>query len=200
MSWTSAWTPPTRVLAGSAALEEGVSDRGGIGKSASTDAVAPSVTHQGQANYCASYGLASALRFCGYVDHADHLECKAEEVLAATTNQAAKAVDVLVAFGGWAETKELTNFDPLAERSPHPTIVQVCASDGDNTHIVALAGDWIFDSNLHSALPLSKESLDACCLGLAAFSHASYSVRLVPGKKLKRKRACLDGSSNVVRS
>ena len=87
---------------------------------------------------------------------------------------------------------------PLA--SPHPTVVQLSASDGDNTHVVGIAGDWIFDSNRHHALPLSKESLDACCIGRATFSHASYAVRLVPGKKmLKRKRDGCDGSSKAAR-
>ena len=163
----------------------------------------PSVTHQGSANYCASYGPASALRFCGFAEHADHLEAQAEELLAATTNQAAKAVDMMVAFGGFAgdKTKQLTNFDPLADRSPHPTIVQLSDSNRDNRHAVAIAGEWIFDSNKHHALPLSKESLDACCLGRATFSHVSYAVRLVPSKKLlkrRREHGC-DGPSKVAR-
>ena len=42
----------------------------------------------------------------------------------------------------------------------------------------------------------------ACCLGRATFSHASYAVRLVPSKKLlkrRREHGC-DGPSKVART
>ena len=182
--------PAGRAAAGGAL--GGVPD-GGSGELGSppplTIAVVPGVVHQGDQPYCASYGLASALRHCGFQAHAEHLESRAAEVLACKTNQAAKAVLVVDSKGGWSETKRLGNFDPLTDRSPHPTIVQLNASDGDNTHVVGVAGDWIFDSNKPAALPLSRESLDACCLGDAVFKNASYAVRLVAGTKLKRKRA-----------
>ena len=76
---------------------------------------------------------------------------------------------------------------------PHPTMVQLCSVDEfgyeNNEHIVAIAGDWIFDSNKTHALPLSAESLDACCLDGDKFLRVSYAVRFIPGKKLlKRKR------------
>jgi hypothetical protein len=160
----------------------------GIGGSALTGVSVPVVTHQGNANYCASYGPASALRHAGFAEHADHLEQQAEHVLAALTNQAAEAGEVVKKLGGFV-AQRMPNYDPLTDRSPHPTILQLCASDGDNTHVVGIAGDWIFDSNRHNALPLCKESLDACCLGDASFLRSSYAIRLVPGKKLlKRKR------------
>jgi hypothetical protein len=87
---------------------------------------------------------------------------------------------------GWKETARIKNFDPLSNRSQDVTIVQLCATDGDNTHIIAIAGDWLFDSNRHSAMPLSRENLDRCCLGAEKFLRSSYAVRLVPGKKLRR--------------
>ena len=94
-------------------------------------------------------------------------------------------------MGGWQETPHLPRFDPLTNRSHHPTIVQLCASDGDNTHVVCLPGDWIFDSNRRHVLPLCKASLDACCLGATTFLRVSYAARLVPGKRLKRERGRL---------
>jgi hypothetical protein len=163
-------------------------DHGCIGGSGLIGVSVPSVTYQGGYPFCASYGLASALRFCGYADHAAKLEALAETVLACKTNQAARAVHEVQCMGGWQESPRLPNFNPLTDRSPHPTIVQLCASDGDNTHVVGIAGDWIFDSNLHRAKPLCKESLDDCCVGATTFLRVSYAVRFVPNRRLKRKR------------
>ena len=42
-------------------------------------------------------------------------------------------------------------------------VMALHGSDGSTTHAVAIAGKWIFDSNLATALPLTKESLDFCC-------------------------------------
>ena len=72
-------------------------------------------------------------------------------------------------------------------------MVQLCSVDEsgyeNNEHVVAIAGDWIFDSNKTHALPLNAESLDACCLSSDTFKRTSYAVRFIPGKKLlKRKR------------
>ena len=106
------------------------------------------------------------------------------------TSQAKAAVAVLEKAGGWSEPAILNcaTFDPLSDRSPLPTIVQL--SDGlDNTHVVGIAGDYIYNSNWHQRRLLSPEALDACCDGTAGcFKHASYAARLNPGTKL-RKRA-----------
>jgi hypothetical protein len=42
-------------------------------------------------------------------------------------------------------------------------LVGLIGDDGKTDHAVAIAGNWIFDSNLEHALPLCKESLDLCC-------------------------------------
>jgi len=148
----------------------------------------PSVTFQGDKPYCVSYGLASALRYCGYDDHADKLEKSAEEVLNVPRNQVGKAVAFVTNLGGWLETKRIPNFDPLNDVSPHPTILQLHGSDHDNTHVVGIAGEWIFDSNQRTAMPLCKESLDKCCLGRATFLHSAQAVRFFPTKQLKRTK------------
>ena len=171
-------------------VESGASDQhGGLGGSGPTRVVVPSVvTHQGERPYCSTYGPAGALRFCGYIEQAEALEACADELLACATHQAASAVQRLTGMGGWAKTEHVKSFNPLLDRSPHPTVLQICASDGDNTHVVGLAGDWIFDSNYHEPLPLCAASLDSCCIGAATYLRASYAVRLEPGKALKRKR------------
>ena len=66
--------------------------------------------------------------------------------------------------------------------------MQLCDSDDDNRHVVAIADNWIFDSNRCGALRLSRASLDACCLGAATFSHVSYAARFVPGKNLRKRK------------
>jgi hypothetical protein len=148
----------------------------------------PSVHFQGDKPYCASYGPASALRHVGFGHLADHLIDCADEILSAD-HQIAKVVELVAKSGGWTDTPAIKTFDPLSDRSPHVTIVQLCASDGDNTHVTAIAGDWLFDSNRQSALPLTAASLDMACVGKPTFSRVSYAVRLIPGKKLLKRIA-----------
>ena len=157
-------------------------------------ALVPSVIGQGDRPFCVAYGLASALAHCGFPSHAAFLLGCAQDLCECTTSAAAEAIRRLIKHGGWAESRVLKNFNPLADRSPHPTILQLCDSDEENTHVVAIAGDWLFDSNYTHALPFpaddakrSRESLDIACLGAATFARASYAARLVPGKKLARQ-------------
>ena len=105
--------------------------------------------------------------------------------------QAKAAVQKIHDVGGWARVEVLSGFLPLVNRSPHVTVVQLCAvntaANEDNTHVVAIVGDWICDSNYASARQLSKASLDACCVGDGwTFKRVSYAARFVPGKALKR--------------
>jgi hypothetical protein len=44
-------------------------------------------------------------------------------------------------------------------------LVVLWAKDGARTHCVGVLENWIFESNAPRALPLSRESLDACCAG-----------------------------------
>ena len=99
------------------------------------------------------------------------------------------AVAVLEKAGGWSEPAILNcaTFDPLVDRSPLPTILQL--SDGlDNTHVVGIAGDYVYNSNWRERRLLSPEALDACCDGTpGSFKHASYAARLNPGTKLRKR-------------
>lgn len=42
-------------------------------------------------------------------------------------------------------------------------LVGLISDDSKTDHAVAISGNWIFDSNLEYAIPLTKESLDLCC-------------------------------------
>lgn len=188
---------PKGRAAGCAAPADGAADpHGGTGtrESVSTGVSVPSVVCQGDRPHCASLGPVSALRACGYLRHADALQRVAEDVLACTTSQAAEAVRRIRAMGGWKETPHLPNFDPVINHSPHVTIVQLRDSHGSNTHVIAIAGDLIFDSNHPEPRSLSKAALDACCLGAATFARVSYAVRFIPAAKaLKRERMAAAG-------
>ena len=163
--------------------------------SGSDGSLGPSVHFQGDKPFCVSYGSASALRFVGFHQLADHLIDRADEIVDrahevfSSDHQIAKVVQLVIKSGGWVDTPEITRFGPLRDRSPHVTIAQLFASDGDNTHVVAIAGDWLFDSNRDFALPLTADSLDMACVGKVTFSHVSYAVRLIPGKKLLKRMA-----------
>lgn len=66
---------------------------------------------------------------------------------------------------------------------------QLCDSDENNTHIIGIAGDFIYDSNHHERVELSPEALDGCCLGAASFKRVAYAVRFHPSDKLCRRLA-----------
>ena len=62
------------------------------------------------------------------------------------------------------EIKEKNDyFDILVNDKGLFTICQLCGSDSNSNHSVAITNEWIFDSNYKYALPLSKENLDKCC-------------------------------------
>ena len=68
--------------------------------------------------------------------------------------------------------------------------MQLIGSDGAGTHAVATLGGLIFDAAEARALPLSRAALDQCVgaqLNGACFSHVARAVRLVPGKRLRKR-------------
>lgn len=175
----------------------GVSDPAGasgasLSEARLSGALAPSVIHQGTRQHCSALGMASALAACGFADAAKLLESKADAIRDCTTSQAAAAVKLLVGAGGWERSEHLSYFDPLTDRSELPTIAQICGQiDGTedaNDHVVAFAGDFIYNSNWPEPRRISPHTLDACCGGEATYHHISYAVRFHPTKQL-RKRA-----------
>lgn len=147
---------------------------------------------QGAADFCAAYGLASAVHHYG--DRA------AASVLAGCAPAALKSND---AFGwmrnvtndllaGWS-VAPMTEHDPVTNIVPVPVNLQLVGTDGAGTHAVATLGDLIFDSAEACALPLSRANLDRCVgarLNGARFSHVARAVRLVPGKSVRKRVRC----------
>ena len=162
----------------------------GAGGYGPTDVLGPGVGHL-QAPpppYCASLGLALALRDAGLDAAAERLERGAPAILA-SSSQAAAVQELLQSTGQFRPLKVLANFQPLVDVSEHPTLLQLRASDGDNTHFVAVRGRWLFDANHPEPRPLTAAGLDACCLGDATYARASHAVRFVPSNKASKAAA-----------
>ena len=90
---------------------------------------------------------------------------------------------------GW-EVVPITGHDPLATIFSEPVNLQLVGTDGAGTHAVATLGGLIFDAAEARALPLSRAALNQCVgaqLNGARFSHVARAVRLVPGKRLRKR-------------
>ena len=87
------------------------------------------------------------------------------------------------------------NFKPVVDTDPESLYVVQLSSqcDGnpeskDNFHCVSIFNKLIFDNNIETPLPLSKENLDKCCVGGPSyvFHHCSRVVRFTPTEKKKK--------------
>ena len=56
-------------------------------------------------------------------------------------------------------------FDILQNHSNYPTVCLLLYTAHRIDHFITVCGKWIFDSNLESALPLTKASLNYICSG-----------------------------------
>ena len=96
-----------------------------------------------------------------------------------------------------AHSVDLT--DPTGYPSPStPRLVVLEAEDGDAGHAVTIVGQWIFDSNFETALPLGRTALDFICgsggamtgfkIGYDFRSPSNVDSTTQTSKKRKRKR------------
>ena len=58
-----------------------------------------------------------------------------------------------------------TTFDILHNHSNYPTVCVLLDMAHRTNHCITVCGKWIFDSNLESALPLTKAWLNYICSG-----------------------------------
>ena len=64
------------------------------------------------------------------------------------------------------------------------------ANEGiDNTHAICVFNGLIFDANHSDPLPLTKDNLDACCLGGSnwTYHYVSRARKFVPSKKSRNR-------------
>ena len=78
---------------------------------------------------------------------------------------------------------EIEEYLPWETKSNYPTLLILIGEDGSTGHAVSTCGDWVFDSNLKKAQPISKDIFDwavstpeiACkCTG------CNFALRLIP--------------------
>jgi len=62
------------------------------------------------------------------------------------------------------DSRIMKHFDILGDQSYWPTLCILEGSDGGVNHAVTVVENFIFDSNNHTAIPLTRENLDFCCL------------------------------------
>ena len=157
------------------------------------------VYQQGQANFCAAYGAASAMKRFGCDELAERIAAAAPAAL--ESGDAFGAVrDLVHSVPGW-EVIALKSHDPLEGPIAEPVLMQLGSSDGGHHHAVASCGDLVFDSAESRALPLTRESLDRCIgqhINGARFMKVVRAVRFMPGrsarKQLNRERCVAETS------
>ena len=153
---------------------------------------------RGAADFCAAYGLASAVHEFGDAASAAAIAACGRAALASVDAFGHVRNTVNDAAAGW-DVVPMTNYDPLTAIIDTPVNLQLVGNDGAGTHAVATLGGLIFDAAEPRALPLSRAALDHCVgaqLNGARFSHVARAVRLVPGKSLrKRLRRQVRGSA-----
>ena len=143
---------------------------------------------QGGADYCAAYGLASALHAYGDAAAAASIARSARAALASDDAFGFVRGAVQSDAAGW-NTVPLRGHDPLETLIAEPVHLQLVGSDGAGSHAVATLGGLIFDSAEERALPLSRAALDRCVgthLNGTTFSHVARAVRLVPGTSVRK--------------
>ena len=107
-------------------------------------------------------------------------------------------VQMIQQSGGWSMIRRLKNFDPFKDLSRGTVkVLQICAAvqhdlDNiqmyDNTHCVSIVDGLVFDPNKKHPLPLSKKTLDLCCVGgeTFVFHHVSLAYEFIPGNRFKK--------------
>ena len=72
----------------------------------------------------------------------------------------------------------------MQNHSNYPTVCLLLDKAHRTDHCITVCGKWIFDSNLESALPLTKASLNYTCSGNdtdeITFAGVLHAIRAVP--------------------
>ena len=80
--------------------------------------------------------------------------------------------------------KNTTTFDIFQNHYNYPTVCLLLDTAHRTDHCITVCGKWIFDSNLESALPLTKALLNYICSGNdtdeITFVGILHAIRAVP--------------------
>ena len=123
---------------------------------------------QGLNNYCAFYGLASALDYVGYVNQAAEI-AKAAAKATAVSVKSDKMMECARKCRGLFSDLAVVRMVITDKCSPftfHPDFfynIQIADGHGYRRHCITVHKNLIFDSNQEKAMHLTKEGLDLCC-------------------------------------
>jgi hypothetical protein len=135
------------------------------------------IKYRNEAELCTLKSMASALHFLGYPEIAQQISkgykvgyesCNFHKAMAFIDEITRKNYGKKMRLKGMSRRRR--RYCPLdpSYRPPHPILASLKAVDtmkkptGIN-HCVCFVDDYIFDSNMETALPISQESLDAIC-------------------------------------
>lgn len=161
--------------------------------SATVDRVPPVVQYlQGDKDHCVGLSTASAVHHAGdeaagkiiaTLAPAAIKEHNAVEYVKTQCNRKLRPAWTVCKIKGGAQNLD---WQSLADPSV-VTVVQLRDSAGNIEHCVSIVSGWIFDTNKKHAIKLSKEGLDACCLGGATFAGFQAGFQLIHTKKRGRE-------------
>ena len=87
--------------------------------------------------------------------------------------------------------RKKTTFDILQNHSNYPTVCLLLETSHHTYHCITVCDKWIFDSNLESALPLTKAYVNYICSGNytyeITFVGVLHAIREVPPIVAQRK-------------
>ena len=168
-SGSGARTPSGHVTAAVVSCSQGVRNplpKAPDGSGSRLSTCAPDLQYpQGSNDYCAFYGLASALHFAGQVHKAEKL-ASAASVSKNFDKMAACAEKCRQLFGKDHEVLKMDISDRCSPLLFYPKFfynIQIEDSHGFPRHCIAIHQNLIFDSNLLEPMHLTKEGLDLCC-------------------------------------
>lgn len=107
-----------------------------------------------------------------------------------------KVVDCVVGFT--KESPTTKTFNPVTDTEPNTLyLIQITSRfigdvksnrSTDNSHCISVFNNLIFDHNIQNPLPLTKISLNKCCVGGTSyvFYHCSRVVKFTPLEQTKR--------------
>jgi hypothetical protein len=136
----------------------------------------PKIQHRNEAEQCTLKCMASALHYLGHHKLAriislgykvGYESCDFKKAMAFIDEMTRKHCGKQMWLKGGLSKRRYCPLD-LSHRRPHPILASLKAVDqmkkptGIN-HCVCFVGDYIFDSNMETALPISQKTLDFIC-------------------------------------
>ena len=139
---------------------------------------------------CVVVAVCNLVHYCGHEQLAEKFkELASKPILEPTTNRWHHATRAICQFISGVQCRLLkkSEVDLLSLDKNRVILTSVQGDDGARDHVVSIFNGWIFDGNFSHALPLCKESLDACVWGsYQQIGDAAYE--LVYQSNYKRKK------------